>query len=450
MFLDAPVIDADARHVENPLVLYDHLDSHARGRVRVVADGGGQVFWEVDDAAPGGGRQTRRFGDGRSPFRRSAASLGAIFPRRRLAEMDRAAIDVQLLLPTFGLAFASLLDVELATALCRASNDSIAAECAAAPARLVPVGVVPAQDATAATDEMRRCAVDLGMPAIVLPPRVVVPHLSAPNAFPDVSGARSLADPAYAPLFETAEFLDVAIAVHAAAASGFAADPGERLVAEVLGPRHALQAVLARLIVSGVFERYPRLRFGLLGAGCGWLPDFVHALGSRWQRYPGPAGPSLLHSSGFAFEMLRQRRGRGLLAEGRALRALRARLAVPGAAAVPQAVAAVPEERNPEEYLARGQVFASFLADDPGPAQLRDAFGPVGERLACWSSAYGAWDGRVDGAVARTSSEPRLTADHVARLLTTNALRFYGDRLRRRVAAGFPGSRVVQPGAGPG
>lgn len=450
MFLDAPVIDADARYVENPLVLLDHLDANVRARVRVVADSGGQVFWEVDDAAPGGGLRPRRFGDGRSPFRRGAASLGAIFPRLRLAEMDRTGIDVQLLLPTFGFAFASLCDVELATALCRAWNDSVAAECAGMPARLVPIGVVPAQDATAATDEMRRCVVDLGMPAIVLPPQLAVPHPAAPDAFPEVYGTRSLADPGYALLFETAEFLDVAIAVHAAAAPCGAADPGERLVAEVMGPRHVLQSALARLIVAGVLERFPRLRFGLLGAGCGWLPDFVQALGARWERHPGPAGPSLLHSSGFALEALRQRRGRGVLAEGRALRALRSRLASRSGAAVPRAVATVPDERNPEEYLARGQVFASFLADDPGPAHLRDAFGPVGERLACWSSGYGAWDGRIEGAVARTGSDPRLTADHAARLLTTNALRLGGDRLRRRVAEGFPRSKSVQPGAGPG
>jgi len=44
------------------------------------------------------------------------------------------------------------------------------------------------------------------------------------------------------------------------------------------------QMALARLIFDGVMEAFPKLRFGFLEAGAGWLPDFMHSLHEHWEK----------------------------------------------------------------------------------------------------------------------------------------------------------------------
>jgi len=446
MFRDAPVIDADAHKVEHPLVFPEFVDLPARDRIVVVGDAAGRAVWQIDDVSAAGGRRARRFpalagaAPGVTPFADGPTALGALYQRVRRAEMDREGVDVQVLYPTLALSFSELLDLELAVALCRGYNDYIAAECAAAPTRLVPVGVVPAQDVAAATEEMRRCVVDLGMPAVVLPPAVPRPHPAAADAYPTVSLSRSLADPAFAPFFETAEFLDATIAIHpvpAVAPGGCAADV---LVEDLLERRSQVQRALAQLIVHGVLERHSRLRFGFVDAGGGWLPDFAFGLCARWARRAAIDAKSVFASGRFLIEALREGGGGGLLTRRRGVRDLRANLGAPP----PAARDAIPPGRNPEEYFARGQIFVTCAPDDPAPIHLRQAFGPVGERLACWSAGYGVWNGVMDDAVQRTSGNAAIGLDYVARLLSTNALRLYGERFRKRIAPGFPASGVVR------
>jgi hypothetical protein len=95
---------------------------------------------------------------------------------------------------------------------------------------------------------------------------------------------------------------------------------------------------------------------------------------------------------------------------------------------------------DPVDFFRRGQVFVSFESDDPAPAYLREALGPMGEDVACFSADYGHWDGVLTDcvkSVARTRSYART---HLAKLLAENCLRFYGPRLAtaigRRAAAG--------------
>ncbi len=436
MFRDVPVIDAAARKIENPTSFLDALDADLRARVRLVAAAEGHLVWEIDDADARGGRRAWRFpAAALSPYAERPTTLGAMFPRARLGDMDRVGVDVQILHPTLATVFSRLRDAELAAALCRAYNEAIADECAAAPTRLVPVGVVPAQDVAAATAELRYCAVDLAMPAIAVPAGVPRPHPAAGDAFPEVAVREGLAAAQFRPLWETAEFLGVAVVVHPwAAAAGDAVDV---LVDEVVDQPGQAQRTLAELVVHGVLERHPQLRFGVVDAGCGWLPNFVFELCDRWQRRDLLDAPPVFSSRRFAVEYLRERGRRGWLGRRRGLRELRSM--VSGAVAPTLAAAeGVPAERNPEEYFARGQVFVTCGSDDPGAAHLRDAFGPVGERLACWSTGYGRWHASDDGALEKASSNPQLGLDYVTRLVSTNAIRLYGERLRRRLAPGYP------------
>lgn len=455
----SPVVDADAHKLENPAAFLGYIDAGHRRRLRLVSDAHGQQRVAIADLDPARGTtdlirlfpQPEGLGKGAfSAFHRDTA-VGAIFNRARIGDMDREGIDAQVIYGSLALAFSSLIDRDLAVTLCRAYNDYIHDDCEPYRQRLIPVGVLPLQDIGEAVTELRRCVETLGMPAVTIAPNLPVPHPDAPAAFPRIRAPRHLSDPRFFPLYAAAEELDVAICIHGAVGAylcGGAADQVDTFtLAHVFGHRDQQQMALAKLVMDGVLERFPKLRFGFLEGGCGWLPDMIHALSDHWEKRVHNFDPSYrLPATRLAWEALREggRRSPGLL--GRMKRFL--------AAGDAPAVAAMTSngdgeylfehsalKRNPEEYFARDQIFTTFAPGDPAPVHLKSALGPIGERLACWSAGYGRWDGVLRDCVKRVSEHPEINLDHAERLLARNALRLYGRRLEERLALRMPSQR---------
>ena len=141
---------------------------------------------------------------------------------------------------------------------------------------------------------------------------------------------------------------------------------------------------LAKLVFDGVFDRFPTLRMGFLEAGCGWLPDLMHAFHEHWEKRIRDFDPRLEPQPGeFVAELLRERRAGSLQLSRKARNLLgmlftprRARGSRRGARALP--VRASPLAHDPREYFQRGQVFVSFESDDPAPAYLPAALGEIG------------------------------------------------------------------------
>ncbi len=73
----------------------------------------------------------------------------------------------------------------------------------------------------------------------------------------------------------------------------------------------------------------------------------------------------------------------------------------------------------------------SFESDDPAPAYLREALGPMGEDVACFSADYGHWDGVLTDCVKNVARVRPYERGHLAKLLAGNCVRFYGARLER-------------------
>jgi hypothetical protein len=78
-------------------------------------------------------------------------------------------------------------------------------------------------------------------------------------------------------------------------------------------------------------------------------------------------------------------------------------------------------------------VFVSFESDDPAPAYLREALGPMGEDLACFSADYGHWDGVLADCVKNVARARPYERAHLEKLLAGNGRRFYGSRLDARL-----------------
>ncbi|HSI59158.1 MAG TPA: amidohydrolase family protein [Ideonella sp.] len=206
---------------------------------------------------------------GASPSPRAQDLLARIqdMEARRLADMDASGIDLQLLLLTSP--GVQVFDAATAVALAASTNDQLAETIRRHPTRFAGLAAVAPQDPRAAAKELERAVQTLGLKGAVINSHTQGEYLD---------------DEKFWDIFAAAQALDVPVYIHPntpspqmiqpflsrcldAAIYGFAAETG----------LHAL-----RLIVSGVFDRFPRLKIvlGHLGEGLPfWLYriDFMHA-----------------------------------------------------------------------------------------------------------------------------------------------------------------------------
>src|SRR6201996_923059 len=165
----------------------------------------------------------------------------------RLAAMDAAGIDLQLLSPN-PLTYFGRLDAADATAYARTHNDALAGLVAKHPSRLLAAAQLPVQDIAASVAEARRAVRDLGMAAVYIDT--------------DPAG-RTLDDPALDPLYEAVTELDVPLFVHPSplGADGPPDDPRLRRFDLDLAFGFARDETLAvvALVFGGVLERHPDL-----------------------------------------------------------------------------------------------------------------------------------------------------------------------------------------------
>jgi len=448
------VVDADAHKMENPVVFFDYLDPAYRDRLGSRVDRYGQQRLVIQDFNPATGRNDleRVFpqpdGPGKGAFAaiHPETAIGGIFNRIRIEHMDREGVDAQVLYGSMTLSFEAIVDRDLAVACMRAYNAYMADDCRAYAGRLFPVAFVSLVDVPEAVAEMRRCVEELGMIGVHVPPSLPVPHPAAPAAFPAVRLPKHVSHPDFAPILAEAERLGVAVGVHGSPGvylpGGISEQVDTFILSHVFGHRNQMQMALAACVFDGTFDRHPCLRMGFLEAGCGWLPDLVHAFHEHWEKRIRDFDPDVRLPMGqFTRELLRERGGKdgklNLLGKAKGVYDLLAN--VERERRDPVNDGYVFEHRHldhdPTDFFRRGQVFVSFESDDPAPAYLREALGPMGEDLACFSADYGHWDGVLTDCVRSVARGRPYERAHLAKLLAGNCLRLYGEPLARRLGA---------------
>ncbi len=229
-------------------------------------------YWDAELLTHFGGRDGKRI----SAVEQRLQDLGEL----RLKEMDEAGIDLQVL--SHGAPGAQKLPADIAARLARETNDRLHAVIAAHPKRFAGFATLPTADPKAAADELERTVAKLGFKG------AMVHGLTGGRLFID--------DKQFWPIFERAQALDVPIYVHpafphAAVIEAYYRDYASQYP-ELLGPALGFtvetktQAI--RLVLSGVFEAYPRLKIilGHLGEG---LPFLLWRIDQALSR-PGNAG----------------------------------------------------------------------------------------------------------------------------------------------------------------
>lgn len=169
----------------------------------------------------------------------------------RLADMDAAGIDMQVL--SYG-GFAQLLPDAQAIDLSRAANDRLALAVQSHPTRFGGFATLPWQAPEAAARELERAVKTLGLKGALI------------NGRP---GDTFLDDPRYAPLLAAFDALGVPLYVHpglplpavqAPYYGGFDKELSARLAMFAWGWHNEAGIQVVRMLLAGVFDRYPRLQ----------------------------------------------------------------------------------------------------------------------------------------------------------------------------------------------
>ncbi len=187
--------------------------------------------------------------------------------QRRIADMDATGIDVSLLMLTAP--GVQMFSPDEACALARDSNDQLAAAIARHPTRLAGLAAFAPHAPQAGAAEIERGVRQLGLKGAL-----VNSHTQG----------RYMDDEFFWPIFEACEALDVPLYIHPNSPSPQMVEPflSRCLDAAIWGFQAETGLHALRLIVSGVFDRFPKLKIvlGHLGEGLPfWLYriDFMHA-----------------------------------------------------------------------------------------------------------------------------------------------------------------------------
>ncbi|HLH23048.1 MAG TPA: amidohydrolase family protein [Chloroflexota bacterium] len=283
------VIDADS-HVMEPAETWAYLPAEYEARKPFIITGenkpflqGMNSFWYID-----GKTFPQPVGRGVSIYAtpvtqaratREPWALGSqtlLDVPERLADMDRAGIDVQVNFPTLFLEPLTE-DPGLEAALIRSYNTFMAERARQAPERLKWAALLPLQDPDRAADEVR-WAREHGA-------------VCAGTTYCTV-GDVGLDDARFDVVWQALERAGLPLCLHC----GWSVPDVRRLFNTSYGS-HALGFTLPLLCAfyaflgGGVLDRYPRLKLGFLEAGCEWIPWLVQRMDHYFEAEAGNGRP---------------------------------------------------------------------------------------------------------------------------------------------------------------
>lgn len=274
------VIDADAHVVEcartwefmdpserkyRPMPLETREEAGVRLQFWVI-DGKVRGFrfpaFSAEELAKRSEQVGRRFADAQE-----ARELGNV--DLRLEHMDKTGVDVQVLHNTIFIE--SVTDrAAVEVALCKSWNRWLADIWRQAEGRLRWSCMAPTLSMPDALDQIR-WARENGACAVLLRP---------------IEGQRLLSDPYFYPIYEEAQKLDLAIAIHIANGNPWLADLYNhhvRIASTLHRFRVPTVAAFSDIILSEIHESFPRLRFGFIEASAQWVPWVVHEAKNRFK-----------------------------------------------------------------------------------------------------------------------------------------------------------------------
>src|SRR5215218_1107528 len=288
---EAVVVDADGHTMEPDDLWAARMDRRRWGDWiprKVVEDDVYEIYY-AGGAVRGGGRELQdamAAAVGMTPkqFHDMLQSLrvpGGHDPDARVGDMDRDGIDVAVVYPSTALFFGpadpidAFHDVEFVLDCQRAYNDWVAEYCAAHPRRLFAMGAVPLQTPDLAVVEAERAVQELGLQGVFVRPSAYVDELPLNHAVYDRFWA---ACQKFRLVAESENMMITNMAMdelHGGSGLG-----------QAVGNTVDMVVTIGRLLMGGVCERFPRLRFLFLESGGGWMPTQLERMDEQVKAFP--------------------------------------------------------------------------------------------------------------------------------------------------------------------
>lgn len=320
------IIDGDSHVLEPPWLWDEYLEEQYKPRaIRISSDMAGieperarPLVADDDRDVPEMAEEFRErlaasealVVDGQVILKGVLAGLGGVEHHRSLlprmtyldgapkASMDTAArlelfkdwgIHAGVVFPTVGILW-DTDDPLLADAYARAYNRWVYDFVGGHPDKIVPMAHIPLHDPERALAELRRC-LKLSFRGMFLAPEPVGPK-TAMHPFGEISPA----DPMYDPLWHELEDAGLPVCLHvivrftratpgAGRVSLLMKGQASRVHAFGLGATFQIIPAVSSLVLSGLFDRFPRLKCLAVEAGAGWAAYLMDRLDEKYEMF---------------------------------------------------------------------------------------------------------------------------------------------------------------------
>jgi predicted TIM-barrel fold metal-dependent hydrolase len=221
-------------------------------------------------------------------------------PEERIADLALDGVDAEVLFPNKGLVVWATKDAQFAHVMCRAWNDWAWETFGPYNDRLAPMACVSPAALDETIAEIQRCAA-LGFRGLCLPCKPVFGP-------PDVDDLNyNLRE--FEPLWDCIEDVDLPITFHVSTGRDprTARSNGGAVINYTIHSLAPTMEPLVNICASGVAERHPKLRFGAIEAGIGWVPWMLEAMDEAYRKHHMWVRPKLeglpsdyFHRQGFS------------------------------------------------------------------------------------------------------------------------------------------------------
>ncbi len=185
--------------------------------------------------------------------------------------IEAVGIEQAVLYPTLGLSHGLIQEADWACALSRAYNSWLHERYCKADPRLKGVALLPIQNPQEAARELRRCVAELGMVGGLLP---AVTYNRKPYGSSE-----------FWPIFEAAEALGCALAIHGSPQAGLGLEVFSRHIeAHVLSHPLPIAMHCISIVLGGLLDVYPKTRVAFLEAGSSWVPFIMERMDFELER----------------------------------------------------------------------------------------------------------------------------------------------------------------------
>jgi predicted TIM-barrel fold metal-dependent hydrolase len=267
------MVSADG-HVQEPSDLWaTRMDPAFRDRLPgVIMDGKGNKFQKTEGFRPLRLQNTQF--EGEDKLRNQSGKT----PADRIRDLALDGVEAEVLFPNKGLTIWATPDPEFSHAMCRAYNDWAWEEFGEHNDRLAPMACVAPGALQSTIEEIQRCAA-LGFKGLSLPckPAWGAPDHTQPNY--------NL--PEFDDLWACIQDVDLPITFHVSTGRDprTARGNGGAVINYAVHSLAPTMEPIANLCASGVLDRYPKIIFGTIEAGIGWVAWALGALDEAYLKH---------------------------------------------------------------------------------------------------------------------------------------------------------------------